>query len=262
MANADRLVTLQNANGSWDWVVTNATGPTATTYYNVTGVTAQGLLDAYALTKNPVYLTAAENAGNYIIGTPISTSQRQNAYNVTFLYDLATASGLTTYSTGAQAILTNIFTQENYWSDNNANNCTTSGCTVAQLVAADENYRGSTDGIVAWDLEPYIRAEIKAGNTPNAQAIATAINAYVNDPGYTTATPDYELGLAAAIRANQDVGTDAVGTFNETYCSAGGGWKLRTVRRRKGTSDFICSPGPQCRWRYYASGFSGIVSWF
>jgi hypothetical protein len=204
---ADRLVTLQNANGSWDWIVTDANAPTTNTYYNITGVTGQELLDAYAIGHSAVYLTAAEAAGNYIIATPISESQRQNGYNIVFLNNLATASSNATYSAEATAILNSIFTQGNYWSVNSGNNCdNTTGCRPDELLAGDESYRNapstSPDGIVPWDLETYVQAEVTAGNSANALALATDINAYVTNVAYTSSVPDYALGLASAIRAD------------------------------------------------------------
>src|SRR3989344_23225 len=212
---ADRLVALQNANGSWDWVVTDAAGPTATTYYNVTGVTAQGLLDAYAISNNSSYLTAAVEAGDYLVGTPISTSQRQNAYNVVFLQDLAEATGNATYTTKTNDILSSIFTQDNYWSTaSGGSHCTPTGCSVAQLVAAYAQYRAANRGLVAWDLAPFVTAEMKAGNTELAEDIEAAIVA--DAATYTPATANYDLGLAGQVIAAAAVNDLLLGTHVAT----------------------------------------------
>lgn len=202
---ADRLVALQYSNGSWDWDVTGQTSPTGTTYLNIAGVTAEGLLDAYKLTGNTAYLDAAKKAGDYLvaqIGTP-SASQRQNAYNIVFLYHLATVTGDTSYSAEAKAIFDHITTQDNYWSHNYGSFCTSSGCTAAQLLAAYKNYRGgAVDGVTAWDLAPFVEAAHLSGNDAFATDVANAINTSLSDSGYTeSADSDYELELAAGVRA-------------------------------------------------------------
>jgi hypothetical protein len=196
---ADRLVALQNVNGSWDWVVTDQTGPTATTYYNVSGVTAQALLDAYALNNDQTYLDAAKRAGDFIVGTAISPSQRQNAFNVVFLQDLAVASASSTYSAKANDILTSIFTGDNYWVNNNGSNCAVTGCTADQLVAAYANYRSGNRGLVPWDVMPFVSAEVSAGNMSLAQSIVDAIVA--DTANYTNGAANYDLGLAGKVIA-------------------------------------------------------------
>lgn len=208
---ADRLVALQNANGSWDWVVTNQTGPSATTYYNVTGVTAQALLDAYALNNNQTYLDAAKKAGDFIVGTATSTSQRQNAYNIVFLQDLATASASSTYGTKANDILNNIFNEDNYWAYNNGSYCTATGCTADQLVSAYADYRSGGRGLVPWDVAPFVSAEVHAGNTALAQALVDAI---VSDSAnYDNTDASYDLGLAGKVIAAAAVNHSELSTY-------------------------------------------------
>lgn len=197
---ADRLVVLQNANGSWDWDVTNATGPTAATYYSLAGVTAQGLLDAYALSNNQTYLNSAKKAGDFIVGRAISPTQSQNAYNVVFLQDLATVSGVSTYSTKANDILTSVFTGDNLWAHDNGSFCSaTTGCTPTQLVAAYANYRSSNRGMVPWDIAPFVLAEIHAGNTSLAQEIEAAM--IVDTANYNNTATAYEIGLTSKVIA-------------------------------------------------------------
>lgn len=204
IAAANRLVALQNANGSWDWDVTDQTGPTATTYYSLTGVTAQGLLDAYALSGNTAYLDAAKLAGDFMVATAISPTQSQNAYNIVFLQDLATASGNTAYLTKANAILTSVFTGDNKWAHVNGNNCSEeTGCTPAQLVAAYANYRSSNRGMVPWDIAPFVVAEVNAGNTSLAQAIEAAMIA--DTANYNNSATNYEIGLTGKVIAAEAV---------------------------------------------------------
>ncbi len=209
---ADRLITLQNANGAWDWAVTDAIGPTATTYYNLEGVAAEGLLDAHKLTGQTKYLDAAKKAGDYVVATPISITQRQNAFTINFLHHLAQVSGDAQYSTKAGAIFNSIFHQDNYWAHNNGNFCTTSGCTPAELLSAYENFRSapitSPDGIVAWDLKPFVEAAVLSNDSTTAQAIQQIINDYLSNVAYANTIPDYALGLASGVRAAKIMGVD------------------------------------------------------
>lgn len=233
LSNADRLIALQNSNGSWDWEVTNATGPTTSTYYNITGVTAQELLDAYTLSKDIKYLTAAENAGNYIVsqatavgGSNNMSTGRQNAYNIVFLLNLGTASGNATYTTTGTDIYNAIFKSGNYWSTNNGNFCdATNGCTPSDLVSALENYRNapaaSPDGIVPWDLVTFVHAAELLNDSATATALQQAINDYVTGANYISSINNYSLGLSSAIRAAALVGADT-STLAGTLAAAQG----------------------------------------
>lgn len=233
LSNADRLIALQNSNGSWDWEVTNATAPTSTTYYNISGVTAQELLDAYTLSKDSKYLTAAEKAGNYIVsqatavgGSNNMSTGRQNAYNIVFLLNLGTASGNSTYTSTGTDIYNTIFGAGNYWSTHNGNFCDAStGCTPADMVSAVENYRNapdtSPDGIVPWDLVTFVQAAKLLNDSTTATAIQQAINGYVNGAAYTSSIADYSLGLSSAIRAAALVGADT-STLVSTLSAAHG----------------------------------------
>lgn len=201
---ADRLVVLQNANGSWDWDVTNDAGPTATTYYSVTGVTAQGLLDAYALNNDQTYLDAAKRAGDFMVTTAISPTQGENGFNAVFLQDLATVTGNSTYSTKANNVLSSIFTGDSKWAHTSGSVCSAvTGCTPEQLVAAYANYRSGNRGMVPWDVAPFVLAEIHAGNTSLAQSIEAAMIA--DTANYNSSATTYEIGLTAKVIAAEAV---------------------------------------------------------
>ena len=211
---ADRIIQLQYTDGSWDWDVTNQNGPTGTTYYNIAGVTGEVLIDAYKLTHDSKYLDAAKKAGDYIVATPISTTQRQNAYTIVFLYHLVDVSGDTQYSTKALNIFNHITSEVNYWSVNNGNHCAddaVNGCTASELIAAYKNYRageGDPAGIVAWDIAPFVEAGKLSGNNLFAQNIANEIKSYLDQVTYVGTTSYYELGLSTGIRALNIMGMD------------------------------------------------------
>jgi len=218
---ANRIMDLQAADGSWDWVVTSQTGPTGTTYLNIAGVTAEVLLDAYQITGDSQYLDAAKDAGNYLInqiGEPVSASQRQNAFSIVFLYNLYDASGEVQYKNQADAMLHHVLHEENYWTNNNGGYCGTDGCTAGELLNALENYRSwSTDpsGIVAWDVYKFVEAANRGGETAFATAMANEIDNYLSQPGYNSSVWYYELGLSAGVLALEEAGLD-----NSAYVSA------------------------------------------
>lgn len=218
---ADRLLSLQNANGSWDWDVTNATGPTSTTYYNITGITAEGLLDAYNVTKDAKYLDAAKKAGNYIVSTPISTTQKQNAFTVGFLYNLNSVTGDSQYKTKADAIMNSILYQNNYWEQTGTGSDTAVGCSATELATADATWRSgmsytnptrpitNPNGIVLWDMYKYPKDAKRFGDTSSfANDLAILGKNYIEGPGYTTIADYNALGLSAAVMGLKDAGVD------------------------------------------------------
>jgi hypothetical protein len=210
VAVADRLIDLQNENGSWDWIVTNQAGPTTATYYNISGVTAEGLLGAYALSNDSKYLEAAEKTGAYIIDTPISTTTRQNAFNIVFLQHLSQMTGDEQYWNKASEIFNHLLNEENYFSFNLGNHCG-EGCTPADLVAAYKNYRGAEtnpSGVVAWDLAPFVISAHLFEETDFENEMASEIDAYLSQGAYAETVKSYELGLSAGISALSMAGMD------------------------------------------------------
>ena len=206
---AERLVKLQNSNGSWDWIVTNATGPTSSTYLNIAGVTAEGLLAADSANGNSAYLNGAEATGDYLkikFGADGSNATlfqsgsktNINAFNVRFLYDLGKASGDSSFTTLANNLMSKVMTA---YPD------------PASLIAADQAARGTGngEGIVPWDLFLYTRNAKSAGNNSWAKSLETDLQALSLPP---SGDATYTLGLAAesmmgnagatqALKANQ-----------------------------------------------------------
>jgi len=221
---ADRLVDLQSNDGSWDWDVTNASVATGTTYLNIAGITAEGILNAYQLTGNPNYLTAAEKTGNYLVSKYGSDGSAAtimvpggknniNSDNIKFLYDLGNVSGVSSYTNEATILMNKVITKFS---------------TGADLIAAEEVYRGNGNenangvgnGIVPWDLYNYIKDAQIAGNSPWANDLASVIN--TNSPLSLTTTSDYTyvLGLVGMTIAGN---TNALQTL-QNYQSQDGSW--------------------------------------
>ena len=226
LKNADRLGSLLNTDGGINWTVTDATAGTNSTTYNTQGVSAQVFLDAFSITGEQKYLTDAESIGGYLLTASTSSTPdaggsdtslatgRQNPYNIVFLQNLAVASGDSAYSDGANAMLNAVFNSSNYWTNTYPGTCTSSGCTADQLMAADEARRGAPastpDGIVAFDLTPYVNAEVTAGNAVLANQLEQDIVGYATSTSFTCGAGgcvgDYSLGISRALSAAVAVG--------------------------------------------------------
>jgi len=215
---ADRLIALQNANGSWDWVVTTATGPTATTDYNMAGVTGESLIDAYKLTGNAKYLDDAKKSGDYIVNVslaPDSIHSHQNAANILFLYHLNQVSGDVKYKTKADAIMHYIL-HEHEATDtfNTFDTDGTIGLSAQELANAVEHLRsvergyGAPIGIVPFDLFKFVEDAKDYGDNDFAHNMAGIIKSYIEQPSYADGIWWYVLGLSTGISALSEVGLD------------------------------------------------------
>lgn len=211
--SANRLIVLQNGNGAWDWDVTNKTAPTATTYLNIAGVAADGLLSAYDVTGEAKYLDAAKKAGNFIITEldKLPDARIFNAFNIKFLKDLAKASGDLTYSNYAAKKMNDLKTKVTYFGSGAKNISTdgTDGLTAGELVAAEEqvirNYH-PVDGDIPWDLFYFVELAKDAGDITYATAVANGIKNYLDKSGFNDSANSYIMGLSAGIMALKEAG--------------------------------------------------------
>lgn len=204
---ADRMVKLQNANGSWDWDVTNQTAPTANTYANIAGVDAECLIDAYDLTNNTKYLDAAKKTGDYLVNIAITPTSKENSANILFLYHLKNASGNNTYKAKADAMMNHMLHETNGFSTFDTDGIT--GLSAQELLNATMNNRswaGNPSGIVAWDLYQFVQDAQKYGDNAFAQDIASKVRSYIDQSGYNSSVTSYTLGLGAGIEASKDAG--------------------------------------------------------
>ena len=207
IATADRMIDLQDEDGSWDWVVTDKTDSTGTTYRNIAGVNAEVLLDAYKLTGDSGYLNAAENTGNYILNIEVSKNNRYNAFNINFLYHLYDVTNQENYKNRADNLMNHILHEENYWSTHNGNYCGTTegngvnGCTASELTDAIISYRIAYAGYPPWDLYNFVEAGQRYENTNFANEIANEIKNYWDSSSFDSNEIDYILGLTGTIFA-------------------------------------------------------------
>jgi uncharacterized repeat protein (TIGR01451 family) len=111
---ANRLVALQSPTDfGWDWTVTGLTSHTSSnSATNLYGVTALGLVDAYVLTGDSAYLTAAENTAAFMMYGNPSAGDFYHGYgsyrwgysfDYEFLMELSTVSKNPAYSNYALA---------------------------------------------------------------------------------------------------------------------------------------------------------------
>lgn len=200
---ADRLIQIQNSNGSWDWAVTNFARPSNTTYLNIAGVTAEGLLDAYNLTGAQKYLDAAKKTGDYIIAQIDAQINAQatisiNGYNLVFLKKLSNISGLPKYAEKGYGYFNIIYS-------NTPTTVCASGCSdTAGLVSGYKNIRNANttpDGIVAWDLVSFVEYTKLVGDTAHSSEIESAIITYLSQESYVNTVSSYDLGISAGLKA-------------------------------------------------------------
>lgn len=103
---ANRLVALQSSTDfGWDWVVDGEPPHSASaSSQNLYGVVAVGLIFAYEKTGNSTYLTAAENAANYMTSGPAASFWNNGwgyEFDYIFLTTLSAVSGISSYATYA-----------------------------------------------------------------------------------------------------------------------------------------------------------------
>jgi len=206
-------------DGSWDWNVTGQTGPTGTSYYGVTGITAEGLLTAYNVIGDVRYLDSAKKAGDYLIdvigGSSVDITKRPSATNALFLYHLAEVSGESKYRTKANAIMSNLLYEDNYWAHNYGNHTTDDhlpGCTAQELFDAEKEFRtslGDPNGTVIWDLYAYVEAAQKYGLGGSfVSDLATLCKNYLENSSYNASRWYYSLGLSSGIQGLDKAGSD------------------------------------------------------
>ena len=98
---ANRLVATQKNDGGWEWMYPT-TDPTAggPTPLNTLGVTAMGVLNAYKLTGNVIYLNACKSTYNN--GLLARQTGRIKGTDITFLVSLSNVTGDSTYANFAK----------------------------------------------------------------------------------------------------------------------------------------------------------------
>ena len=183
---ADRVVELQRTDtgweGTWYWFVGSTGNAT-----NLTGVTAQGLLEAYRDTKDSAYLSSAMAAADFImthLGSGATDTQyhvRTTAFDIVFLHQLSAVTGDLGYATRA---------------------------TLEWYNLTDSWSAGDLDSLFreiprrsAWDIAAFLEAAYLSGDTFWADDAAAIIADTSDTFYYGDDTWWYALNLSGAIRA-------------------------------------------------------------
>lgn len=158
---ADRMLSYQGTDGgagTWPWNVGNNAF-----YWNVQGISAQGLVKAYEVIKYPRYLAGATATGDVLVeryyaltSDGVHYGDRPYSSYVEFLADLSWISGNPKYGEVAVKWYSIIPAFE----------------TAGDLV---ERYIKSRKSLAGWDLSSQIRAAVAAGNMQYARAIADEV---------------------------------------------------------------------------------------
>lgn len=176
---ANRLVQTQNNDGTWEW--SNPDIDPITTQYpgvnNTLGVTARGLVKAYMVTGNIVYLNAAKKVSKDPDGfgpDDPGTTGKHKVYgqDITFLVEFADAwtragNDASTYRLKANDYMTIVL--------DNPNRLCASGCSghADQLVAF--NYDTRQPNLYGWDIRGWVEAAVKTGNMDFAKEIVSSM---------------------------------------------------------------------------------------
>jgi hypothetical protein len=218
---ADRLVATQNNDGTWEWKNPD-TNPATTNYpgeNNVIGVTARGLVKAYDLTGNLVYLNAAKKAADLLVSkTPTglrlypdnATQHEVFSSDIIFLFEFANSyaragNNASPYIAKANEYMDTILSQPNRF-------CA-SGCAghADELVAS--NFNARRPNLFGWDIEGWVVAAIKIENYAFANDIVAAMAPYFSSLS-DTATGTYgtgsfyPLGLSGYLQSYALIGHD------------------------------------------------------
>jgi hypothetical protein len=283
IGSADRLIILQNTNGSWDWDVTNKTGPTSKTYLNIAGVAADGLLAAYDVTGEAKYLDGAKRAGNFIITeiNKLPEARHFNAFNMKFLKDLAQASGDATYSNYVAKKMDDLKTKVTYFErdgvQTNINTDGQLGLSAAELVAAESIIRSDPlDGDNPWDLLYFVKLAKEAGDISYATAVANGIKNHLDKSGFNDTANSHIMGLSAGIMALKEAGINYTSYLEKLVAEQNSDGRFETPYKDYGTSKVTATafalmalkeaghPGASAAVKYLANSIgygSGTKGW-
>ncbi len=147
---ADRLVETQNNDGGWEWMNPDTDPNTYPesygSYKNTIGVTAQGLLDAYVLTRDKDYLNAAKDAAGYIEDLSDQT-WRIRGPDIPFLVELAEVTGDSNYADLAKSEYEEALTNQG-------------GGTAKGFAESVRDGRQGNPSLISWDINLYVQGAL------------------------------------------------------------------------------------------------------
>lgn len=135
---ADYVEGAQNTDGGFPW-----TSPGGESTHNTTGVTAMGVINAYEETGGSTYLTAAEDAGDYIKDTLPSNHPNKNpfaTFDPYFCWRVSSVAGDSTWSDHAASGFFDALAAGTYGPADESANYTTSEYIASIRPGADNTY--------------------------------------------------------------------------------------------------------------------------
>jgi len=212
-AAADRLVALQGTTDpGWDWTVTSLTAHSATypSPKNIWGVTAIGLSEAYMLTHNAAYLTAALNVANYWLTLGPTNffipagGGFGYSWDYRFLMEMTEITGNSAYATFAQAA----------WAYQKTSHPTLRYADGNQMQLWDRYCNfwigPNSYGAAAWGTGDWGLAALALGDTTWSNHMAAVIHANMTNILVTPVDTDYkDLGIGKALEFFATLGDPA-----------------------------------------------------
>ncbi len=173
---ADRLVALQGTDGGWDWVVTGLTEHSmAPSGANLYGVTALGLIDAYQVTGDEAYKTAAQLTGDHLktLSRATDSAVRIQSFDYRFLVEFSALSGDGTYAAHALSewnwVKVNVAFMDYLYADGNQ-------ATIYGFWFSHAGY-----GFAAWQAADMGLAALAMGDTSWADNMATELATHLDE---------------------------------------------------------------------------------
>ncbi len=169
-------------DGGWDWTTYDFTHSSGASPGNITGATANGLLQTYLFSGDAAIFTAVKDAADGIVTRgPTQVSSAADALYVLDFADLPECTDPAYYRAAAVAIWDYRMTSTNY-------------SNAEEMAAYIRNYRyPSWPGLIPWDVAPWAEVLMRLealypGNGYGAGAVDMAevlwSDSYDNDPGY------------------------------------------------------------------------------
>ncbi len=190
-AGADHIIAFQCLNNGWGW----PHGGCPTTFNNITGPIALGLLNAYSHTGDPAHLASAVAGGGYDLTFQYPNLEfRFGAMTSYFLWQLSLASGDVQYSTHAATKFFDELTAGTYGpGDLN---------TASWIAAVEAGRTGTWVNLRPWEFHTIIPTAAAIGNPGQAALFELGLLNGLNTLDNTAPATVYSdlIGLSGGVR--------------------------------------------------------------
>ena len=203
VAGADYVLSMQFPSGGWGWRADYAAPSTATI-----GATGVGMLRAYDLTGNTVYLDSAKAAGNFRIDNKYDNGDARFAtFDPYFMWQLSLRAGDNTWSDYAAAGFFGELAAGTYGPDDDWD--TAEYISLIQGVRAET---GSSVNLRSWEFSTLGVTAAQIGQAGQAALFEAAILDGLNT--LDAAKSNDSLGVAGAVRGLALMGTESFAAIN------------------------------------------------